>query len=190
MGSETDTSRAKRLGKKLGKVKKGDGKMKRLSVILLTVVMVLSTLSMPAHAGPPTPADGIWTYVPCIVDEKVAGGNTFLTTTEEGWWEGTFEGTSTEAGKVVIHASGSWSFKAIVSFDEGTVVDGTSGTLEMSVVGSRPDAFTDWQGKWVILSGTDELETLRGQGTWWGPGYVGGPEPGNIPYEGNIHFEP
>ena len=49
-------------------------------------------------------------------------------------------------------------------------MEGKSGTLEMSVVGKRPEGATEWEGKWVILSGTEELATLRGQGTWWGPG--------------------
>jgi hypothetical protein len=163
--------------------------MKRMLLTLLTLSVILSMLSVPALAGPPTAAEGLWQYKPTILDERVADGNIFLETSEEGIWTGTFEGESTEAGHVVIHSSGFWSFRAIVSFSEVTVDDKT-GTLEMSVVGKRPDAGSDWQGRWVILGGTGELATLRGQGTWWGPGAPGPGEWGDIPYAGQIHFEP
>ena len=162
--------------------------MKKMSVIVVLVVMILTTLLMSVHAGPPTNAEGLWRYQPFIDETRVVGGNTFLKTHENGEWTGTFVGDSTELGQVVIHASGSWSFNAIVSY-VGTV-DGRSGTLEMSVVGSRPDVFTDWQGRWVILSGTGDLATLRGQGTWRGPGSLGEGKWGDIYYSGNVHFEP
>jgi hypothetical protein len=165
--------------------------MRKMLLTLLTVLMIslLSTLSTPVSAGPPTDVGGLWQYQPFILGVREAGCNTFLTTFENGIWTGTFEGTSTEDGKVVIHCSGSWSFNAIVSFGEVTV-DGKMGTLEMSVVGGRPDEVTDWEGKWVILSGTGDLATLRGQGTWWGPGASGPEEWGDIYYSGQIHFEP
>ena len=164
--------------------------MSKRSLLRITVLMValLSTLLVPVHAGPPTTAGGLWQYKPTIVAVRHADGNTFLTTTEEGKWTGTFEGTSTEDGKVVIHSSGIRSFKGTVSL-VGNVGD-KSGTLEMSVVGTKPDASADWTGKWVILSGTDGLATLRGQGTWWGPGAPGPGQWGDIDYSGNIHFEP
>jgi hypothetical protein len=162
--------------------------MKTRFVTLAAVVMVLPLFLVPVQAGPPEGASGLWQYKPYILEAREAGGNTFLKTFEEGLWTGTFHGTSTEDGKVVIHRTGAWSFNAIVSF-QGEV-HGKSGTLEMSVVGKAPDGTSDWQGKWVILSGTGELATLRGQGTWWGPG---APEPetwGDIYYAGKIHFEP
>jgi hypothetical protein len=163
--------------------------MKKRSLLLITVLMValLSTLSAPVYAGPPTPAEGLWQYQPFIETMRFADGNTFLETFENGKWSGTFDGTSTEDAKVVIHSSGAWSFRGIVSF-EGEV-DGKPGTLEMHVVGSRPDALSDWEGKWVILSGADDLATLRGQGTWWGPGAPDVGLWGDIYYAGNIHFE-
>lgn len=156
--------------------------------MLVTIFVVVLVLSASVQAGPPDTAEGLWRYQPFIVGARTAGCNTFLDTLENGLWSGTFEGTSTEDGKVVIHCSGAWSFKAIVSYD-GTV-NGQAGTLRMSVVGSRPDAFTDWHGRWVILSGTGELATLRGQGTWWGPGAPDVGQWGDIYYEGNVHFEP
>jgi hypothetical protein len=162
--------------------------MKKMWLTLLTVVVALSALLMSAQAGPPTTAEGLWQYQPFIEDTRTAGCNTFLDTYENGIWSGTFEGTSTEDGKVVIHCSGAWSFNAIVSYTGE--VNGQSGTLQMSVEGSRPDGVSDWHGRWVILRGTEGLATLRGQGTWWGPGSPNPGEWGDIYYEGNVHFEP
>ena len=170
--------------------------MRTRVLMLLTMIMILSILSTPALAGPPKEAEGLMRYTPTIVDVRVADGNTFLHTTEEAEWTGTFSGVSAEEGQVVIHSSGRWSFKGMVSFDGE--VDGKSGTLEMSVNGTKPDEDSNWKGRWVILSGTDGLANLRGQGTWEGPGFKGVPGPeggeeqewGNIDYSGRIHFEP
>ena len=162
--------------------------MKKRLFVLLIVLTILALGAIPALAGPPQKAEGLWQYQPFILGVKEAGCNTFLTIFENGLWTGTFEGTSIDYGKVVIHCNGAWSFNAIVLF-EGSVA-GKSGTLRMSVVGGRPDALSDWEGKSVILSGTGELANLRGQGTFWGSG---APVPevwGDIYYEGNYHFEP
>lgn len=59
----------KKAWQKVGQRQKGDGNLKRMSVILLAVVVVLSTLLMSAHAGPPTTATGLWQYKPSILSE-------------------------------------------------------------------------------------------------------------------------
>jgi hypothetical protein len=163
-------------------------KMLKMLLRLLAVVIVLTTLSTSTYATSGTSAEGLWRYQPFIVDMRLANGNTFLTTVENGEWTGTFSGTSTEDGKVVIHSSGAWAFRGTVSF-EGEV-NGRWGKLTMHVVGKRPDVFTDWTGEWVILSGTDDLITLRGKGTWWGPGAPEVGQWGDIYYSGKVHFDP
>jgi len=48
-----------------------------------------------------------------------------------------------------------------------------------------------WYSYWMIISGTGELKSIRGQGTWRGPGFEGPDVPGSRPdiyYEGEIHF--
>jgi len=165
---------------------------KRSTMFLITVLIaaLLAVFSVPVSAGPPENTEGLWQYIPSIENVRVADGNTFLDTTETGQWTGTFSGTSTEIGKVVQHSSGLVSFKGAVSF-VGNVGD-KSGTLEMLAVGSKPDRGADWEGTWVIISGTGDLSTLRGQGTWRGPGWspANPTEWGNIYYSGEIHFEP
>lgn len=164
--------------------------MKHRALILITVPMValMFAQSVPVQAGPPSGAGGLWQYQPFIDEVRFADGNTFLKTHENGIWTGTFSGTSTEDGNVVIYSSGAWSFRGTVSF--AGEVDGRSGNLTMQVEGKRPDAFTDWSGKWVILNGTDDLANLHGQGTWWGPGAPAPGEWGDIFYSGEIHFSP
>jgi hypothetical protein len=163
--------------------------MKKALLTLLTTVVLVAMLALPAQAAQSTPVEGLWRYISTTLDIKYANGNTFVTTHEDGIWAGGFSGTSTEAGLVVIHNSGFWSFNAIVSF-VGTV-EGKTGTLEMSVVGKKPAGpGAQWEGKWVILSGTGELRNLHGQGTWWGPGASGPGVWGDIPYAGQIHFAP
>lgn len=160
--------------------------MKKTLSIIIGVTVLLSALSVAALAGPPTHVEGLWQYSPTIVDLRMADGNTFLTTTEEGIWTGNIEGESREEGKVVIHSTGAWSFRGTVFF-EGNV-NGKEGTIEMHVVGKRPDELTEWQGKWTITVGTGELASLTGQGIWWGPGAAGPGSWGDIYYEGKVKF--
>jgi hypothetical protein len=162
--------------------------MKRLFIVVLTVVVVLSALATSAYAEPPTDVEGMLLYTAHFVDQRVAGGNSFITTTEDATWEGAFNGSSTDECVVVVHASGAWYYRGLGSF-EGTVQDKT-GTLELLLIGSRPDGSAEWQGTWRVLSGEGELANLHGQGTWWGPGAPGFEEVGEIYYGGQIHFDP
>lgn len=162
---------------------------KRWLLIVSTLVLgLLSMLSITAFAKQAEPAEGLWQYQPFVDEVRLADGNTFLKTHENGKWFGTFSGESTEDGRVVFYSSGASSFHGTVSF-EGDV-NGKVGTLTMLAVGTRPDRPTGWTGRWVILSGTGDLANLRGQGTWWGPGAPAPEQWGDIYYAGDIHFEP
>jgi hypothetical protein len=172
--------------------------------------VLLSMAPMAVHATPPTATEvsGTITYMarfkvyddsgecvppdgsedqrlPCI---KMADGNLFAETFEEATYTGGLAGASTNDCKVVIHSSGAWFYKAISSFQG--IVDGRDGTLQISMIGSRLSADAEWQGSWVILGGDGKLATLRGQGTWAGPGAPDVWVWGDVYYEGQIHFEP
>ena len=166
-------------------------KMKKKLLVLVVVVALLSIVSITALAGPPNSASGTWYYKgsqPPVIRE--ANGNQIWKIWDVGFWEGTFDGDSTDTGFVVLHSKGHWTYKGWVVLDPVTV-DGITGSLEMRVNGKRPYPGADWTGTWVITGGTGDLKDLRGQGKWWGAGWSGDPnEYGEIPYSGNYHFKP
>jgi hypothetical protein len=158
-----------------------------VSLILTGITLLLLTAVTPLQADTGGTAEGLWKYTPYTKSERLDDCNKILTTFEDGVWSGTFDGLSTEDGKVIVHCSGWWSFFAIVTFEEVTV-EGKSGGLFMSVRGSRPDATSDWCGFWVIVDGTGELEDLSGHGSWWGPGAPAEGVQGDIHYEGKVKW--
>jgi hypothetical protein len=166
--------------------------MEKKLLVLLAVILILSSASIPAFAGPPENAAGEWYYLPTgMVVDKVAGGNTFVSISDVGYWTGTIAGSETDVGTAVIYRSGRWGYTEGILTFESAVVDGLSGGLEIRVNGYRPDIYTDWQGQWLITEATGDLEGLQGQGSWWGPGWQGDPnEYGVVDYSGNVHFEP
>lgn len=133
-------------------------------------------------------AEGLWQYQPTVLDEEVVKGNIFWTTTEVGRWTGTFTGGSEEYGQVIVLDNGDWLFQSVVYFREVSV-DGKTGTLIMWAAGSKPEENPEWLGKWVIIMGTGELDSLQGKGKWWGPGYSDEVEWGDIFYDGNYQFD-
>jgi hypothetical protein len=163
--------------------------MKKRLIALLALTMILSTGA--ALAGPPDNAAGEWYYMPTgMVVDKIAGGNMFVSISDEGYWTGTIDGDETDVGTAVIYRSGRWGYTEGVLTFESAVVDGLSGGLEIRVNGYRPDIYTDWQGQWLITKATGGLEGLQGQGRWCGPGWQEGDIYGVVAYSGNVHFEP
>ena len=173
--------------------------MKKKLFVLLAVIMVLSMLSIPALAGPPdNSVEGRWCYGDIVEGErKISGGNEFYDLDDSGAWIGTFEGYSSDDGRIQVHASGFTLFKSTVSF-ESVEVDGKSGGLEMRINGWLQGAdISDYEGLWVITGGTGELAGLRGRGTWGGIEVFNplcsaideGQFFASVPYEGYIHFE-
>jgi hypothetical protein len=162
-------------------------KMLLVSLILCAVAL-LSTLWIHAvHATTPIPTEGYFDYTYTITGTKVADGNLFIYATEDEIWVGDLAGTSQAAFRVEIFTEGFWNVWLRSTFT-GTVQD-KSGTMVIQLVGKRTMWDSErfwWSGQWVIISGTGELENLRGQGTWWGPGFGAvGPD---IFYSGQIHF--
>jgi len=165
--------------------------MKKKLFVLLTMIMVLSLMSIPALAGPPdNTASGDWCYeLVDGTDVKMADGNMFILDFNDiGHWNGTFIGDSIDDGWIVIRARGYWFFKTTVSFDEVTVL-GKTGGLEMRVNGWLPAGaeFSEYEGLWVITRATGDLRGLVGRGTWdGGPTECAGY---GVPYKGTVHFK-
>ena len=159
--------------------------MKKKRLVLTAVMMVglMMIVSSPVMAGPSEIVQGVMNWTTIVLDERVSGRNVFLKTYEDAVWTGSLSGTSTEDGVVVLYGfedTDPASYHGIASF-EGEVF-GKSGTLEILILARVEDAFSDWEGTWVILSGTGDLSNLRGRGTLIGPG--------PIDYTGKVHFEP
>jgi hypothetical protein len=158
-----------------------------LAPLMVCMVALLSMLLLPVYAALPTPAEGYFDYTYIITGTRAADGNLFIYATEDEVWVGDLAGTSQAAFRVEIFTEGFWNVWLRSTFT-GTV-QGKSGTLVIQLVGKRTMWDAErfwWYGQWVIISGTGELENLRGQGNWWGPGFGAmGPD---IFYSGQIHF--
>jgi len=156
----------------------------------LFVLLVVAVASVPALADPPEEAHGFWYYLPTYqAVDKIAGGNMFMTIADEGWWDGTIDGSEVDTGNVVVHSKLHWFYTGTVVFNEVTV-GGKTGGLEMRVQGRRPDAFSDWDGKWMIIAASGDLAGLQGRGTWAGAGWspTAPTVPGVVEYWGKVHF--
>ena len=173
------------------KTKEDDGMRRMLSAaVMMCTIALLSTLLTAVYATPSEPVSGSFDYTFEITGMRGADGNTFLYATEWEDWEGDFTGTSVAVFRVEMFRSGFWNVWLRSTFT-GTV-NGKSGTAVIQLVGKKSSG-EDWYGQWVILSGTGDLANLRGQGTWWGPGYRSDTKiPGDpdIYYSGKIHFKP
>jgi hypothetical protein len=142
--------------------------------ILLVAAVTLAAVLFPATAAAPPKvpamssraAEGTWSWVNTTWDQwkTTAKGGAYASGTEAGTWTGTFEGTAVETFGAYIAPDGTvWALIEIAF--EGTV-EGMHGTLQIltTAVLRNPDG--TMHGDWTIISGTDELANLRGQGTW------------------------
>jgi len=165
--------------------------MKKKLFVMLVVIMIVSAVAIPVLAGSRDNASGEWYYRPTTWPPavmEVVGGNTIISSEDEGYFTGTIAGDEQDSGWVVINKNGHWLYWGKVSFASATV-DGKTGGLEIRVHGWRPDAEAPWDGTWHITGGTGDLAGLRGGGTWSGMGWLGDPaEYGVVEYSGNIHM--
>ncbi len=155
--------------------------MKKKLLFVLSLIMILAIASISALAASPSgrsQADGVWCYLPTgVLPVTLPGGDyqgdpnkQFFSAAYISEWSGVFVGTSTDYGLAVAHDGIPVLFVGTASFTN-VQIDGRVGDLEMDAIGDRPDPFADWWGKWVITSGTGDLENLNGHGYFWGPGW-------------------
>ena len=134
---------------------------------------------------------GIFDYTyALLIDPPIVtlDGKTWVFAEEWETWDGDLAGDGHAYFIVMVYPDG---LKEVVLLSVlETEVDGKEGTVVVRLIGKKP-AGGEWFGSWVILSGTGELENLRGQGIWRGPGYEGPTIPGeysDIYYSGHIRF--
>jgi hypothetical protein len=171
------------------------------SLIVCTIALLLVLLMPTVLATQPEYVSGWLHYSPHPVlpfPEKMADDNVFLNTWEEAEWNESIVGNARdEPCRVVIHGANqfpnptTFDFRWYTGISNFTtaIVGSKTGGLIIRMVG-KAEFGQIWHGEWVILSGTDGLEGIHGQGTWSGQGAGGMNTWGYVHYEGWIHFEP
>lgn len=134
---------------------------KRVCLLAIPLVALLAMVGATgAAASPPMSASGTFTYTSSTFNSiRTAGGNTIIDVSATVAYTGTFSGTSTVQGTLIIHADGSANFHDVETFT-GTV-NGFPGTVTFNLAGSNDSALvihaTD-----TIVSATGALAGLHG----------------------------
>src|SRR5918996_4544309 len=131
----------------------------RLPVVVL-VVAAIGFSAGSAPASPPATVRGSYVYTDSWVESfRSAGGNAIIELNAAVEYTGTFTGTSTVHGKLIVHADGSANFHDVEVFT-GTV-NGVPGTVTFNLSGSN-DSALDVTARSTVLRATGELAGLHG----------------------------
>jgi hypothetical protein len=129
--------------------------------MLFAALATVALVAAPgAVASPPTAASGTFTYTSSTFNSiRSAGGNTIIDLSATVSYTGTFSGTSTVQGTLIIHADGSANFYDVETFT-GTV-NGVTGTVTFNLTG-RNGPSVDIGATDTIVSATGDLAGLHG----------------------------
>ncbi len=137
---------------------------KRLIAGLFSAVLLSILVVVPANASKPTAFSGTFTNTwSDITGIREAGGNIFIDRSYNWDIAGDFVGTSVAHLTLISHPNGKVTFTGTETFT-GTL-GGHTGTFVVRQSGSSSDGI-NFQGRFVILSGTGGLINLHGQGTF------------------------
>jgi hypothetical protein len=138
----------------------------------LLLVLVIAATFLPigvAKATPPISCSGEFAPISStpLAPPQIVDGNTIIVTYNVFALTGCFEGIMAGVGRIVIHPNGKFNFHAFREFN-GTIDDGAgnllSGTAYLSQTG-QGDMTSTFTSHATILSGTGDLQGLRGEGT-------------------------
>jgi hypothetical protein len=134
---------------------------KRFRPLLVPLAVVLTAVATAgAAASPPVPASGtVGNTSATFNDVRQAGTNLIVDVSGTAAYAGTFVGTSTINGTLIIHADGSANFHDIEVFT-GTV-NGVPGTVTFNLNGSN-DAALHVHATATIVDASGGLEGLHG----------------------------
>ena len=149
--------------------------------VALILALTLASSATATRPGTTTEVSGTWTWVYTNrIFTPMPTGDMVVDGTDTGTWTGTFEGTSNEVFRATrtpplgaFVAGGTWGdvWGALAVTFTGRV-DGKRGTMTIWVTYHRPaqtlasaDALS-MSGTWTILSGTEALKDVSGNGTW------------------------
>lgn len=123
-------------------------------------VLVALIAAAGAGAAPPTPASGtVGNTFATFNSVRQAGSNLIIDVTATAAYTGTFNGTSTINGTLILHADGSASFHDMEVFT-GTV-NGVPGTVTFKLNGSN-DAALNVHSTATIVDAGGQLAGLHG----------------------------
>lgn len=163
----------------------------RLTLVFAAALFIMSSLPAAAQDPEPltVPVSGTFDYTPTIVVWEDVGGTSYIETTEVEVWSGDISGTGSSQDRIVISPSGAWEGWILTAFDEVAIGDRMGSMVTLSYW-KRLAGTAEWQGEWVILRGTGDLENAHGGGTAWGPGFnPEDPEASpDIYYQGEVIF--
>ena len=133
----------------------------RIRLLLVAVVVLLGAVAASgAAASPPISASGTVTYQSATFNSiRSAGGNTIIDLSATVAYTGTFSGTSTLHGTLILHPNGSANFHDVETFT-GTVND-VPGTVTLDLNGSN-DSTLVVHATATIVSASGGLAGLHG----------------------------
>ena len=126
----------------------------RIRLLLVAVVVLLAAVTASGvAASPPISASGTLTYQSATFNSiRSAGGNTIIDLSATVAYTGTFSGTSTLHGTLILHPNGTANFHDVETFT-GTVTFNLNGSSDAANVVSATD---------VILGASGDLAGLHG----------------------------
>jgi hypothetical protein len=132
-----------------------------LRLLLVPFAVLLAVIVPSSAAGsPPTQASGTVGNTSATFNSiRMAGNNLIIDLSATASYTGTFEGTSTIHGTLIVHADGSASFHDIETFT-GTV-NGVPGTVTFNLNGSN-DSTLAVHATATIVDASGELAGLHG----------------------------
>ena len=175
--------------------------MRKVTIITVGFLALMLLAVGPVFAAKPTQIEGRWvptSTMTIVGPEHTAGGNHFDAFTNTGRYvTGPIRGNFEQTVTVTIHTGlptfvEEPPFRFLWRIDRtiDATVNGQSGTVFMRLLCKGTTVIVDgapatsFEGTWVIISATDGLAGLHGQGTWWNVPGAG------LAYEGQINFSP
>jgi Protein of unknown function (DUF3224) len=152
--------------------------LRRLLLSLAAVLLIVAVAVPVAIAAQSVPVSGTFReHSFKVIDQRTEGTDTIIDRTVKVNFRGSFDGKGDAVERVTLHADGSGEVIGQITFTG--CVEGQCGTAQLLFEGTSPDSqFFD--GQFTVLSGTGQLEGLRGNGEFF--------QAPNGTYSGTVRF--
>ncbi len=150
-----------------------------MKIISLMILLPALLMLLPTASAIPTSVSGTFAGTGYqLISSRTAGGNTFTTATSTFTLTGGFTGSVVETYTLLTTSKGLMVYVGPVRATFTGTVNGVPGTTVFRVTANS--AGGTFHGHFTILSGTDGLARLRGQGTFTSTSASGGTYSGQI----------